>query len=72
MMAALNAKKNVLPNVMWIMDRLFKYTNFGIVSKIHQDFFITSVSYPAVKGHFIKITNFLKLFYRVKIIVISP
>lgn len=44
MMAAFNAKKNVLPNVMWIMDRLFKYTNFGIVSKIHQDFFITSVS----------------------------
>lgn len=44
MMAAFNAKKNVLPNVMWIMDRLFKFTNFGIVSKIHQDFFITSVS----------------------------
>lgn len=52
MMAALNAKKNVLPNVMWIMDRLFKYTNFGIVSKIHQDFFITSVR---------SFNNFLKI-----------
>lgn len=29
---------------MWIMERLFKYTNFGIVSLIHQDFFISSVS----------------------------
>uniref|UniRef100_A0A1B0CEX6 Putative acyl-coa:lysophosphatidylglycerol acyltransferase 1-like protein n=1 Tax=Lutzomyia longipalpis TaxID=7200 RepID=A0A1B0CEX6_LUTLO len=42
MMAAFNAKSQILPNVMWIMDRLFKYTNFGIVSLIHQDFFIAS------------------------------
>ncbi|XP_055700272.1 acyl-CoA:lysophosphatidylglycerol acyltransferase 1-like isoform X1 [Phlebotomus papatasi] len=42
MMAAFNAKAQVLPNIMWIMDRLFKYTNFGIVSLIHQDFFIAS------------------------------
>ncbi|XP_058826100.1 acyl-CoA:lysophosphatidylglycerol acyltransferase 1-like [Topomyia yanbarensis] len=42
LMAAFNAKKNVLPNIMWIMDRLFKYTNFGAVSLIHQDFFISS------------------------------
>ena len=26
--------------VMWIMDKVFKFTNFGIVSWIHDDFFI--------------------------------
>ncbi|XP_053696559.1 acyl-CoA:lysophosphatidylglycerol acyltransferase 1-like isoform X2 [Sabethes cyaneus] len=42
LMAAFNAKRNVLPNIMWIMDRLFKYTNFGAVSLMHKDFFIAS------------------------------
>ncbi|XP_060531420.1 acyl-CoA:lysophosphatidylglycerol acyltransferase 1-like isoform X2 [Cylas formicarius] len=40
--ACFNAKKHVLPNIMWIMDSLFKYTNFGVVSVLHQDFFIMS------------------------------
>lgn len=40
--ACFNPKKQVLPNIMWIMDSLFKYTNFGIVSVIHKDFFIMS------------------------------
>lgn len=54
-MTTFNAKPNVLPNLMWIMDRVFKFTNFGIVSILHQDFFIISVS-----------TNlFLKNVYRV-------
>lgn len=44
LMACFNAKKGVLPNIMWIMDRVFKFTNFGIVSIIHEDFFILSVS----------------------------
>lgn len=43
MMTCFNAKQDILPNIMWIMERLFKYTNFGIVSLIHQDFFISSV-----------------------------
>lgn len=43
MMASFNTRKTILPNIMWIMDRLFKFTNFGIVSVIHQDFFIMSV-----------------------------
>ena len=43
-MTTFNAKPNVLPNLMWIMDRVFKFTNFGIVSILHQDFFIISVS----------------------------
>ncbi|KAK9511902.1 hypothetical protein O3M35_000464 [Rhynocoris fuscipes] len=42
LMANFNAKKYVLPNIMWIMDRVFKFTNFGIVSIIHEDFFILS------------------------------
>ncbi|XP_066150526.1 acyl-CoA:lysophosphatidylglycerol acyltransferase 1-like isoform X2 [Euwallacea fornicatus] len=37
-----NIRKQVLPNITWIMDSLFKYTNFGVVSYFHQDFFIKS------------------------------
>lgn len=44
LMTTFNTKPNVLPNLMWIMDRVFKFTNFGIVSVLHQDFFIVSVS----------------------------
>ncbi|KAJ8719830.1 hypothetical protein PYW08_012005 [Mythimna loreyi] len=40
LMAAWNARPGVLPNLMWIMDRVFKFTNFGIVSVLHEDFFI--------------------------------
>lgn len=43
LMAAFNARKGILPNIMWIMDKLFKYTNFGAVSIVHRDYFITSV-----------------------------
>ncbi|XP_055306479.1 acyl-CoA:lysophosphatidylglycerol acyltransferase 1-like isoform X2 [Sitodiplosis mosellana] len=39
-MACFNAKPDVLPNIMWIMDRVFKFTNFGIVSVLHRDFFV--------------------------------
>ncbi|XP_044730442.1 acyl-CoA:lysophosphatidylglycerol acyltransferase 1-like [Chrysoperla carnea] len=42
LMACFNAKPNVLPNIMWIMDRVFKFTNFGIVSVMHKDFFIVA------------------------------
>uniref|UniRef100_A0A6P7GB05 Acyl-CoA:lysophosphatidylglycerol acyltransferase 1-like n=1 Tax=Diabrotica virgifera virgifera TaxID=50390 RepID=A0A6P7GB05_DIAVI len=37
-----NPRKQVLPNIMWIMDSVFKYTNFGVVSVLHKDFFIMS------------------------------
>lgn len=43
LMACFSAKADILPNIMWIMDRVFKFTNFGIVSVLHQDFFIRSV-----------------------------
>lgn len=29
--------------MMWLMDHVFKYTNFGLVSLIHGDFFIRQV-----------------------------
>lgn len=49
LMTTFNTKNEVLPNIMWIMDKVFMYTNFGIVSVIHKDFFIGSVSSFAPK-----------------------
>ena len=51
LMTTFNTKQEVLPNIMWIMDKIFKYTNFGCVSVIHQDFFIGSVSRENVHCH---------------------
>lgn len=42
LMAAFQSKGRVVADMMWIMDYLFKYTNFGLVSWIHGDFFIHS------------------------------
>ncbi len=39
------ARRNFAQKVMWIMDKVFKYTNFGWVSWMHHDFFILAVSY---------------------------
>lgn len=50
LMAAFNAKPNVLSNITWIMDRMFRYTNFGVVSSYHRDFFIASVSWERERG----------------------
>lgn len=33
----------VVQRMMWLMDHVFKYTNFGLVSLIHGDFFIRQV-----------------------------
>uniref|UniRef100_A0A452QTK6 Lysophosphatidylglycerol acyltransferase 1 n=1 Tax=Ursus americanus TaxID=9643 RepID=A0A452QTK6_URSAM len=33
-------QQRVVAQMMWLMDHIFKYTNFGIVSLIHGDFFI--------------------------------
>ena len=58
LMTTFNAKPNVLPNLMWIMDRIFKFTNFGIVSILHQDFFIVSVSdYMFVNSLIVQLYN---------------
>uniref|UniRef100_A0A8C4QRJ8 Lysophosphatidylglycerol acyltransferase 1 n=1 Tax=Eptatretus burgeri TaxID=7764 RepID=A0A8C4QRJ8_EPTBU len=40
LMMCLQDKGKVVRNVMWIMDHVFKFTNFGIVSIMHGDFFI--------------------------------
>lgn len=36
----------VVRKMMWLMDHVFKYTNFGLVSLIHGDFFIRQVGNP--------------------------
>lgn len=56
LMAAFQGKSSVTEHLMWIMDRLFKFTNFGAVSVTHGDFFITQVSgyrvfRKGLKGH---------------------
>jgi len=40
LMMCLQDKGLVVAQMMWLMDHIFKYTNFGIVSLIHGDFFI--------------------------------
>ncbi|KAL1122195.1 hypothetical protein AAG570_003600 [Ranatra chinensis] len=43
LMSCFNARKGIVPHVMWIMSRRFKYTNFGLVSILRGDFFVLSV-----------------------------
>uniref|UniRef100_G3P6A2 Lysophosphatidylglycerol acyltransferase 1 n=1 Tax=Gasterosteus aculeatus aculeatus TaxID=481459 RepID=G3P6A2_GASAC len=40
LMMCLQDKGMVVQKMMWLMDHVFKYTNFGLVSLIHGDFFI--------------------------------
>lgn len=40
LMMCLQDKGLAVAQMMWLMDHIFKYTNFGIVSLIHGDFFI--------------------------------
>lgn len=39
-MSAIHNKSLVSGRVMWVMDDIFKYTNFGWISYVHGDFFI--------------------------------
>ncbi len=34
------ARRRFAERVMWVMDKVFKYTNFGWVAWMHDDFFI--------------------------------
>ena len=43
-MTLFTAREHFADRVMWIMDRVFKYSNFGCVSWMHDDFFILAVS----------------------------
>lgn len=40
LMYYLSSKGNVVNKMCWIMNIMFKYTNFGWVSQVHHDFFI--------------------------------
>ncbi|XP_063774322.1 acyl-CoA:lysophosphatidylglycerol acyltransferase 1 isoform X2 [Pseudophryne corroboree] len=40
LMMCLQDKSTVVRQMMWLMDHIFQYTNFGIVSRVHGDFFI--------------------------------
>jgi len=40
LMTTFSSRIGFCNKVMWIMDRIFKFTNFGIVSWMHDDFFI--------------------------------
>jgi len=42
LMSIFVSRQSLTNKVMWIMDRVFKFTNFGVVSWIHDDFFIRS------------------------------
>ncbi|XP_022253561.1 LOW QUALITY PROTEIN: acyl-CoA:lysophosphatidylglycerol acyltransferase 1-like [Limulus polyphemus] len=61
LMAAFQNKGEVLQNVTWVMDHLFRYTNFGVVSWIHGDFFIAQgksgreVQLEKLRSHLVKV-----------------
>eukprot|EP00092_Neocalanus_flemingeri_P037822 GFUD01041172.1.p1 GENE.GFUD01041172.1~~GFUD01041172.1.p1 ORF type:complete len:356 (-),score=125.25 GFUD01041172.1:322-1389(-) len=42
LMTIFTARIGFSNKVMWIMDRVFKFTNFGVISWMHGDFFIRS------------------------------
>lgn len=68
-MAALDGHKGACRNIMWIMDKMFLRTNFGIVSWFHKDFFISSVSelkffHCSISIHLIAIESNLNIGYR--------
>ena len=44
LMNMLTAHGRAADSAMWIMDVLFKWSNFGVVSQLHRDFFIECVS----------------------------
>ena len=50
-MTLFTARSNFADRVMWIMDRVFKYSNFGCVSWMHDDFFILAVSLSSTSQH---------------------
>ena len=55
-MTIFSAKNRGPQKIMWIMDKVFKFTNFGLVSWLHDDFFIlaVSVSFEVSRLFFIK------------------
>ena len=37
-------KANLITNLYWILDNMFKFTHFGLVARAREDFFILQVS----------------------------
>ena len=54
MMQAFTSKSEY--NLLWVMDSVFKWTNFGLVSQTHGDFFLNTKAYKngALLKHCIK------------------
>ncbi|XP_026682158.1 acyl-CoA:lysophosphatidylglycerol acyltransferase 1-like [Diaphorina citri] len=49
LMAAFNPRRGVLPNIMWIMDRIFKYTNFGVFHATNcNSLFLTCLNFQGI------------------------
>ena len=44
LMGMLSARRRAADNVLWIMDSMFRWTHFGMVSQVRGDFFVESVS----------------------------
>ena len=44
LMTMMSARRRVADNVLWIMDAMFRWTHFGMVSQVRGDFFVESVS----------------------------
>lgn len=65
-MACFSAKPDVLPNIMWIMDRVFKFTNFGIVSVLHKDFFVQAVCIQNIHTFIKPLIITAKLLFKVR------
>ena len=55
LMSIFTARIGFTNKVMWIMDRVFKFTNFGVISWMHDDFFIRfSEEYSSLSLSFTK------------------
>uniref|UniRef100_A0A2D4K044 Phospholipid/glycerol acyltransferase domain-containing protein n=1 Tax=Micrurus paraensis TaxID=1970185 RepID=A0A2D4K044_9SAUR len=68
LMMCLQDKGTVVRQMMWLMDHIFKYTNFGIVSLIHGDFFIRQARITnilVVKSAFLNIYLYLAMIVNV-------
>jgi len=61
-MSALDGHNGACRDIMWIMDKMFLRTNFGIVSWFHKDFFISSGKEHREKS-LIELTNHLAHVY---------
>lgn len=57
--------------MMWLMDHVFKYTNFGLVSLIHGDFFIRQVGSPKSGGLTFIFTFDFNMFFFFSLVVVS-